>query len=107
MTPDTVAQFTRVCSLDEIWEGEMAVFEAGGHEVLIVHSAGGLLAAFDPECPHQSYPLVNGALDGRTLTCAAHLWEFDAVTGAGVNPKGCMLKRYPVKVEADDVFVAI
>jgi toluene monooxygenase system ferredoxin subunit len=102
-----VARFFRVCSLDDVWEGEMAVFDAGGREVLVVHAEGGTVVAFEPECPHQNFPLVDGSLEGRTLTCAAHLWQFDASTGAGINPGGCMLKTYPVKIEDDGVFVAI
>jgi toluene monooxygenase system ferredoxin subunit len=99
--------FIRVCSLNDLWEGEMAVFDAGGREILLVHTEGGTVAAFDPKCPHQKFALVDGELDGRTLTCAAHRWQFDASTGAGINPAGCMLKTYPVKIESDDVFVGI
>ncbi len=102
-----VTNFVRVCSLDELWEGEMAVFSANGQEVLVVHAMGGTVAAFDPECPHQNFALVDGTLEGRTLTCAAHLWQFDASTGAGINPADCKLKTYPVKVDGDDVFVAV
>ena len=100
-------EFVRVCSLDELWEGEMAVFEAGGREVLLVHAEGGSVAAFQSQCPHQDFALVDGTLEGRTLTCAAHLWQFDASTGAGINPAGCSLKTYPVKIDGDDVFVAV
>ena len=104
---DAVTNFVRVCSLDDLWEGEMEVFDAGEREVLLVHSEGGTVAAFDPKCPHQNFALVQGSLAGRTLTCAAHKWQFDASTGAGINPKAGKLKSYPVKVENDNVFVAV
>lgn len=107
MTEATTMNFIRVCSLDDLWEGDMAVFDAGGTEILLVHAEGGSIAAFDPTCPHQDFPLVEGALEGRTLTCAVHMWEFDATTGAGINPRGCALKFYPVKVDGEDVLVAI
>lgn len=99
--------FVRVCSLDDLWEGDMDVFLANGQEVLVVHADGGSIAAFDPTCPHQDFALIDGTLEGRTLTCAAHLWQFDAATGQGINPAGCTLKTYPVKIEGDDVFVAV
>lgn len=107
MTAADHANFLKVCSLDDVWEGEMKVVKAGPHEVLVVHAEGGVVAAFDPQCPHQNFPLIDGGLEGRTLTCAAHLWQFDAATGAGINPEDCQLRSYPVKIEDDHVFVAI
>ena len=46
-------------------------------------------------------------LEGVILTCPAHLWEFDVETGEGVNPTGCHLTTYPVKVEGEQIFVAL
>jgi toluene monooxygenase system ferredoxin subunit len=41
------------------------------------------------------------------LTCAAHLWQFNLSTGQGVNPQGCQLYRYRVKVEDETIAVGI
>lgn len=99
--------FELACSLDELWEGEMREFTVGGMPVLLIHAEGGHLGAFSPLCPHQEFPLVQGLLEGRLLTCSAHMWEFDAITGKGVNPDDCVLTRYPVKVENEQVFVDV
>jgi toluene monooxygenase system ferredoxin subunit len=99
--------FEPACSLDDLWEGEMKEVMVSGASVLLVHAEGGGVAAFSPSCPHQEYPLVKGDLDGRRLTCSAHGWEFDAVTGMGVNPDNCALRSYVVKVENDHVFVDV
>jgi len=98
--------FEPVCSLDDLWEGEMVEVVVGGTTVLVVH-AEGQVAAFASWCPHQQYPLVQGELEGRRLTCFAHRWEFDAVSGAGLNPDDCALSRYAVRVEDDQVFVDV
>ena len=95
----------RVCSVEDIWEGEMQAFQVGGRQVLIVNGEGGTLRAFDGVCPHQDYPLVNGALEGNILTCSMHLWQFDIISGDGVNPTGCKLKGYALKVENGDILV--
>lgn len=97
--------FQRVCSLDDVWEGEMESFEVDGKEVLIVNGEGGLIRAFHGTCPHQDHPLSLGSLEGKTLTCSAHLWQFDIDTGMGTNPTGCSLKAYPVKIEDGDIYV--
>jgi toluene monooxygenase system ferredoxin subunit len=83
----------------------MAAFFIDGREVLVVRDSAGTLHAMDGLCPHEDSPLVNGDLDGMVLTCLTHLWSFDATTGRGINPPGCRLTRYAVKVDGDDVYV--
>lgn len=100
-------EYQKVCDLDDVWEGEMDVFEVGGQEVLLVRIDGGEVKAYDPICPHQDHPLIEGELDENcVLTCSAHLWQFSAASGEGVNPEGVSLNAYPVKVEGDAIFVA-
>lgn len=105
MPDEGALTYVRVCTLDDVWEGEMQTFTVEGTEVLIVAGAEGQVSAFHPLCPHQDYPLIEGELEDGILTCTMHRWRFDAATGAGVNPKRCQLKRYPAKVEGDTVYV--
>ena len=98
--------FTKVCTLDDVWEGEMAAFTVNGHEILLVCPEGGEIKAFQGVCPHQDIALAEGKFDGKRVICRAHLWQFDAATGQGVNPDYCALAVYPVKVEGDDVLVS-
>lgn len=97
--------YKRVCGLDDVWEGEMQSFEVDGHEVLVVCVEGGEIRAYQGTCPHQEIALVEGKFDGRTLICRAHSWVFDGKTGVGINPGGCKLAAYPVKIEGEDVYV--
>jgi toluene monooxygenase system ferredoxin subunit len=99
--------FRRACSLDDLWEGEMALLKVEDDEVLLVHLEDAEVLAFDPRCPHQGWPLAEGALDGTILTCGMHGWEFDVRSGEGVNPAGCRLTRYAVEKRGDDVFVDV
>src|SRR5690606_19382633 len=82
--PETrLMAFERICALADVWEGEMQVFEIDGKDVLIINGEGGIVRAVDARCPHQDHPLAEGSLEGRTLTCNAHLWQFDIESGAG------------------------
>lgn len=98
--------FTKVCTVDDVWEGEMAPYTVDGHEILLVCAEGGEIRAFQGICPHQDIALAEGKFDGRKLICRAHLWQFDAATGAGINPDDCALASYPVRVDGDEVFVS-
>jgi toluene monooxygenase system ferredoxin subunit len=97
--------YTRVCTAADIEAGEMAAFLVEGWEVLVLRDQHGALHAFDGTCPHEDFPLVYGDFDGVVLTCANHLWSFDATTGQGINPPSCRLAKYAVKVEGNDIYV--
>ena len=99
--------FVRVCSLDDVWEGEFDAFEVEGRKVLVAILPGGQVCATQAECPHQQGELVDGELNGTVLTCPVHLWEFDLNTYKGVNPTHAQLACYPVKIEGDDIYVDV
>ena len=46
-----------------------------------------------------------GVSTARSLTCANHLWSFDATTGKGIRPPTCRLDQYALKVQDGDIFV--
>jgi len=46
-------------------------------------------------------------LAGGVITCGAHLWQFDARTGKGMNPKTACLKRYPLRIVEGDICVEV
>ena len=99
-------EYRKVCDLDQVWEGEMEVFEVDEEEVLIVHAPGGEIRAYNPICPHQEQPLIEGELENCVLTCSAHLWQFDVLSGEGINPTGTSLINYPAKTEDGAIWVA-
>jgi toluene monooxygenase system ferredoxin subunit len=100
--------FQKICTLEDIWEGEMKVFKTeDGINVLVVAHPDDKIVIFQSMCPHQEIKLSKkGALsEDGVLTCTAHLWQFDSCTGEGLNPKDCKLAVYPSKVENGDIYV--
>ena len=98
--------FTLVCSLDDLWEGDMIGHDVAGQAIVLLYPVGGKVVAIQGSCPHQEFSLAEGEFDGeKILTCSAHVWQFDVTTGLGVNPEGCELATYPVKVEDNKVYV--
>lgn len=92
--------------LDDLWSGEMLGVCVGGRKVLLVH-VDGEVHAYEDRCAHLGVALSSGRLDGAELTCAAHAWVYDARTGRGLNPKTAALRRLPVRIEDDAIWVAV
>ena len=69
-----------VMAAGDLPEGTPAAVEVEGQPVCVVRVAEGVFA-FDDVCPHRGTPLSLGRLEGTTLTCSAHTWEFDVTSG--------------------------
>lgn len=91
--------------MDDLWQGEMELFEVEGRKVLLLHTSKGEIRACDPRCPHQNFQLIDGDFDGETLICNAHHYEFDVASGVSVNPTGSALKNISVQIEGEEIQV--
>jgi nitrite reductase/ring-hydroxylating ferredoxin subunit len=98
------AEWTRAVELDRLQPSRpIAVKLRGKHIALFLHQ--GEILACNNRCPHEGYPLVEGALDADcVLTCNWHNWKFDLKTGATLYG-GDRLRIYPVKVEEGAVWL--
>jgi nitrite reductase/ring-hydroxylating ferredoxin subunit len=65
---------------------------------LFVYREGKALRVFDSRCPHQRTNIPELALQGSTLTCPKHQWEFDATSGACIKNGDSPLTRLQSKV---------
>ncbi|MBL8151915.1 MAG: Rieske (2Fe-2S) protein [Blastocatellia bacterium] len=99
-------QYYPVCKFTEVGFGEGKAVEVEGRQIALFN-AGGKLYAIDNRCPHMSAPLHDGSLEGKTIVCRLHFWEFDITTGQSTNQPGQCVKTYPVKIERGVVKVAI
>ena len=94
-----------VCGADDIWEGEMVFRTLPSGVDVVVLNVGGRVVAYQGRCPHQETPLDEADFDGETLVCTAHLWEFDAATGRGLNPANTRLCEFPVEIKDGGIYV--
>lgn len=94
------AHWRETINLDALWEGDMTAVMVDGEAVLLVN-IDGTVRAYSNRCPHQASALDEGALDGETLICSTHLWEFNARTGRGINPDDAQLKSFACHVGED------
>jgi toluene monooxygenase system ferredoxin subunit len=96
--------FQRVMALDELWDGEMLSRVVAGKKLLLL-KLDGRVCAYADRCAHLGVALSTGKLEGHVLTCSAHLYQYDARTGLGINPRRVALTSYPIKVESGQVLV--
>lgn len=99
-------EYTKICRLSDLTEkrGKRFIIDEVDVAVFLVD---GRVYALNNICPHQHAAVMwEGHIDGNTVYCPSHAWQFDLKTGILVDGiKG--LDTYEVKIENGDVFAKI
>lgn len=97
----------------EIAPGSMIGLDIKG-DYYLVANVDGKLYAMDGLCSHMAGQLWKGKLEGYVVKCPRHGSRFDLRTGEVVGQvripligKARPLRTYPVRVEGEDVFLAL
>jgi nitrite reductase (NADH) small subunit len=77
--------------------GRVAVFRTGDDQVF---------ATVD-RCPHKGGPLSQGIVHGTSVTCPLHNWVISLETGKAQGADEGEVRTIPVKLEGDQLFIAI
>lgn len=101
------AEFKKVASLDDVAPSTLLGVEIDGERVCLAN-ADGRIYAFRDNCSHKEFPLSAGELQDEDVVCAWHGARFDIKTGrAKALPAIKPIETYEVKVEDDDIYVAL
>ncbi|HSD89841.1 MAG TPA: Rieske 2Fe-2S domain-containing protein [Kofleriaceae bacterium] len=96
----------RVCRVDEVVDDQLRSFRVTGVTwPVIVTRIDGELMAVPGVCPHEDVELGGGDLNGCVVTCPGHAYEFDLKTGKCIHDPMLNLRRYPIVVVGDEVWV--
>lgn len=99
--------FVKVAALSDVPPGTIKGVEVNGERIALCNAAGTLCAVKD-ECTHAQFPLTYGDLEGKILTCALHGAQFEVTSGRAVGlPAIEPVQSYPVKVEGEEVYIAV
>lgn len=101
-----MAEFVKVASLSELAKGAAKAVEINGKSIALFN-VDGTVYATDNTCLHQGGPLGEGTLEGDTITCPWHMWQYSVRTGENLEDSLLKLETYPVQVEGDDIKVAL
>ena len=101
-----MSDFVTIAKVSNVREGEGKVVEVNGKEIALFNVEGKFYA-IDNACRHKGGPLGESVLDGTTVTCPWHHWQYNVMTGISpVNPQ-IKVDTYEVKVEGDEVKVRV
>jgi naphthalene 1,2-dioxygenase system ferredoxin subunit len=88
------------------WSGKSRAV-IGGQEIA-PYNPGGEFFATEDFCAHGHVRLTEGYVEGDLVECPMHGGKFDIRTGKAAGaPCVLDLRRFPVKVEGEEVFVAL
>jgi nitrite reductase/ring-hydroxylating ferredoxin subunit len=101
---ETTSLTTRAASLEELRAKGRLVVALNGHTVCLL-AEGDEVYAVDNRCPHMGFPLHRGTISDGILTCHWHHARFDLCTGGTFDQFADELRRFPVEIDGDDVYV--
>jgi 3-phenylpropionate/trans-cinnamate dioxygenase ferredoxin component len=102
-----MAELVKACALDDVTDGGALRVMIEGIPVAIVRSAGEVYAIQDV-CSHANVALSEGEIEDQTIECWLHGSRFDLVTGRPTGlPATVPVPVYPVKIDGDDILVAV
>ena len=93
-----------VAKKDEIPEGTGKTVDLDGEPVAVFNVEGNFYAIHDT-CRHAGGPLGEGFLEGKTVTCPLHGWQYDVTTGGVTFNPAIRVQTYKVKVEGDKILI--
>lgn len=98
--------FLRAASKSDVPPGQIREFRVSGTSVAVAN-VDGKFFAINSVCLHHGGPLGEGELEGSTVTCPWHGWQYDVATGKLVQQPSDGVQCYAVEVRGDDILVDI
>jgi nitrite reductase (NADH) small subunit len=100
------AEFRNVARVEDIPPGTIRAVQVDDEAIAIANVDGEFFATAHA-CLHLGGPLAEGRLEGKTLSCPWHGWQYDVRTGKNEFDHAIRLQTFDVKVEGGEVKVAV
>jgi 3-phenylpropionate/trans-cinnamate dioxygenase ferredoxin subunit len=96
------------CDVKDIEQEDVMRFDHAGRTFAIYRSPDGAFYATAGVCTHEKVHLADGLVMDHIIECPKHNGRFDYRTGKALGAPVCVnLQTYPVKVEADRVWIDV
>lgn len=94
-----------VCKVDEVQSDALKEVTVDADTKVCVINAGGTFFACQATCPHEGIRLCEGCVDGTTLTCLEHLWQWDLPTGDPLGLAEAPLTLFDLEIEGESIYM--
>jgi nitrite reductase/ring-hydroxylating ferredoxin subunit len=91
---------------DSLDPGKIIEIIIGGTAIAVAN-VGGSYYAISNTCAHAGGPLGEGSLEGTTVTCPYHGWQYDLRDGVCKTHPNAKVSTFPVQVVGNAVCVQI
>ncbi len=98
-------RFFHVASMQEVPPGKGKLVTMMGREIGLFN-VGGRIEAIDNVCPHNQRPIGTDGISGGMVTCFWHNLTFDLESGACTEAPHFKVRKYPVRIREDEIFVS-
>lgn len=96
-------EFVAVAKVGELPDFGGLEVTANGRKIVLFKTTEGIFAT-NAFCPHKDGPMVAGYIEGGSVFCPLHGWEFDLKTG-GCPTSHKILECFKVRIEGETVLV--
>jgi 3-phenylpropionate/trans-cinnamate dioxygenase ferredoxin subunit len=99
--------YVRACAVADLPDDGALGVQLQGVPIALIRAEGEVFALHDV-CSHEEVPLSEGDIYDHTVECWLHGSCFDVRTGKPTGPPATKpVPTYPVKIDGDDVYVAL
>jgi nitrite reductase (NADH) small subunit len=98
--------FALAAKIADVPVGSVHEIQVAGKAVALAN-VDGKFFAINNTCLHRGGPLGEGSLQGKTVTCPWHGWEYDVTTGKLLQNPSMGVACYLTEVRGEEVFVDI
>jgi nitrite reductase (NADH) small subunit len=98
--------FRNVARVEDIPPGAVRSVQVDDQAIAVANVDGEFFAT-QHACLHLEGPLGEGRLEGKTLSCPWHGWQYDVRTGKNEFDHAIRLQTFEVKIERGEVQVAL
>lgn len=95
-----------VARVDEVPEGERKIVNIGAMSVGVLHHNGNWIALRN-SCLHRGGPVLTGCIEGNTITCPWHGFQYDVMTGELLVDPSAKLDTFAVTIKDDQIHIQI
>jgi nitrite reductase (NADH) small subunit len=102
-----MSDWIEVGSLNDIPKLGARIVRTDSGDIAVFRTAEDEVFALRDQCPHKGGPLSQGIVHGTRVACPLHDWKIQLDTGLAVAPDEGCAARFPVKLEAETIYLSL